>query len=76
MIGVVSAAVTTSVAELVGEAAVRSERRRVVITVSDQSALLAVIGRLHELGVTIEHVYRHAEDPIGSPDSGGVQGPS
>lgn len=76
VIGDARAAVTTSVTELVGEGAVRSENRRVVVTLPDQSALLAVMTRLHELGIEIDHVYRQPRESTTSPETGGAPGRS
>lgn len=52
----------------------RTEPGHLVICIGDQSALVAVINRLHEMGVVVEQVRSRSERPrhhrTPGPDSG------
>jgi hypothetical protein len=51
--------------EIVGDEAVHDRRGRVVVSVTDQAAMIGVLHRLNDLGLDIERVERTDRAPLG-----------
>ncbi len=60
VIGRAEGPVWADLEERVGPASIRAEDGRVMLTLPDQSALVALLARLHDLNITVEGV-RHLE---------------